>query len=174
MSESKSPADSNAAERRVYHLTPDILERLRAYQADNKIPSEVEAVRRLLNVALEMRDTVESILRQLQTRFAEEGDLRVLGSEILARHSLVTKLEFDDDSVWFRMRAGRQGKIDSRGNLYIGDADDGDGDVRRWLPNPPPSPPSTGYGGGRSRAASGGGGGGWDAPKKDLDDDIPF
>ena len=41
---------------------------------------------------------------------------------------------------------------------------------------------SGGYGGGRSGASSGGGakpaarggGGGWDAPKADLDDDIPF
>ncbi|UFN50365.1 single-stranded DNA-binding protein [Roseomonas sp. OT10] len=31
-----------------------------------------------------------------------------------------------------------------------------------------------GSGGGASRPARGGGGGGWDAPKGDLDDDIPF
>ena len=94
-------SESNTPERRVYHLPLDLLERLRAYQSEQKIPSEVEAVRRLLNIALEMRDTVETILKQLQVRFVEEGDVRLLASEILPRHSLVTEVRFEDESVCF-------------------------------------------------------------------------
>src|ERR1700681_1721560 len=75
-------ADKEEMERRVYVLPVEQLERLRAYQSRNGISSEVEAVRRLLDAALQMRDTVPDILRKLKSRFANEKDLRVLARDI--------------------------------------------------------------------------------------------
>jgi hypothetical protein len=77
-------ADKEATERRVYVLPREQLERIRAYQSNSAIGSEVDAVRPLLDSALQMRDTPQDILRKLKSRFADEKDLRVLARDILA------------------------------------------------------------------------------------------
>ena len=85
----------DGTERRVYNLPGNLLVRLRAYQTGQGINSEAEAVRRLLDSALQMRDSASDILIMLDNRFSSERDLRVLASEILTRHSLVTEINFE-------------------------------------------------------------------------------
>ncbi len=157
-----SMADKETTERRVYVLPTEQLERIRAYQADNGISSEVEAVRRLLDVSLQLRDTVPDLLRKLKSRFSDERDLRVLARDILALHPLVINVRFDDRAVSFSFADEDHGRIDTLGQTYRS----GTGHSDDWSLYPPVE-----------RRPRGGGGGAptWDAPKGgDPDDEIPF
>jgi hypothetical protein len=161
-------ADKEPTERRVYVLPSEQLERIRAYQNSSGIGSEVEAVRRLLDSALQMRDTPQDILKKLKSRYADEKDLRVLARDILAAHALVESVHFADDGVWFRLKGDVRGKIGADGSTYIGDGFEQDG----WdaFPPPPPRAPARTPSGARSGSAPS-----WDAPRGgDLDDEIPF
>lgn len=152
----------DAIERRVYNLPANLLARLRAYQVAQSIGSEAEAARRLLDYALQMRDTAFNILDTLGARFAEEKDLRVLAGEILTKHTLVTMVMFDEDSVMFTLRNRSRGRMKLDGSLYSQDADDNDS---YWAVYPKPKP--------RTSIASPS----WDTTRAgagDLDDDIPF
>lgn len=143
-------ADKDGMERRVYVLPADLVDRIKAYQSSQGIGSEVEAVRRLLDSALQMRDTVVDILNTLKSKHSDEKDLRVLARDVLTNHALVTKIIFNDDRVVFQIRAGEYGSIDNKGHIYSGD----ELEYLREVPE----------------VTS------WNAPKKggDLDDEIPF
>ncbi len=152
-------ADKEGMERKVYVLPAELGGRIRAYQLAQGISSEVEAARRLLDSALQMRDTTEDILKKLKSRFAEEKDLRVLARDILAGHPLVSAVHFADDGVWFYLKGEERGKIGRDGKTFSGQGDVDEG----WHLYPPPAP--------RARAAAPS----WDTPKGgDLDDEIPF
>jgi len=155
----------DGTERRVYMLPAGLLERLRAYQVSQGITSEAEAARRLLDTALQMRDTVADILNTLETRFVEEKDLRVLASEVLAKHFLVSEVSFKESDVSFKLRNGERGQITASGSLYSSPADAMDDDWSSYRRKPgyllatqkPPAGPS------------------WEPSKGgDLDDEIPF
>jgi hypothetical protein len=143
-----SPAPKGATtERKIYVLPAEQVERIKHYQNETGISSEVEAVRRLLDIALEMRDSVESLLTKLQSRFAVEKDLRVLARDILAGHSRVRSITYPDDGLEFTLGADERGKIDKRGRIYIGGPGwDSWDEIKPYK----------------------------DQKKSDLDDDIPF
>lgn len=164
MSDKESTERKDATERRVYNLPADLLERLRAYQTSQGIASEVEAARRLLDSALQMRDTVDAILSKLKTRFADERDLRVLNKDVLAAHPLITRIELDETSVTFTMRTGDAGRITTSGHIYKGDPSNEyfhevEDAPKRRAPAASPQPVANPT---------------WDAGKGDLDDEIPF
>jgi hypothetical protein len=121
MADTEPVERKDATERRVYNLPGGLLERLRAYQLEQNISSEAEAARRLLDAALQMRDKVSDILNTLAAKFSEERDLRVLASDVLTRHALVTRVCFGEASVSFTLNSGERGQITSEGALYIGD-----------------------------------------------------
>ncbi len=161
-------ADKEATARRIYVLPAEQLERIRAYQSDVGIGSEVEAVRRLLDAALQMRDTPEGILKKLKSRYADEKDLRVLAKDNLAPHALVESVHFADDGVWFWLKGDVRGKIGTDGTTYIGHGSEHD---NGWNVYPPPPPRARSANTLPSRAAAPS----WDAPRGgDLDDEIPF
>ena len=60
MAEVDATERKDGTERRVYMLPANLLERLRAYQVSQGIGSEAEAARRLLDTALQMRDTART------------------------------------------------------------------------------------------------------------------
>lgn len=165
MADKDSADRKEGTERRVYNLPADLLERLRAYQTSQGIASEAEAARRLLDSALQMRDTVDALLVKLKARFADERDLRVLNRDVLAAHPLIIKIELDDTSVTFTMRTGDAGRINTSGQIYKGESSSDyfhevdDAPKRR---PPAVSPRPTGKPS-------------WEADKGgDLDDEIPF
>lgn len=106
-------------ERRIHVLPKELLERVRAYQADNGISSEVEAVRRLLDMALQMRDTLDDVLRKLKLKLSEERDLRTLARDILWSHPKITGVQFGDGDLTFDFSDGSSGKIDQNGRLSV-------------------------------------------------------
>ena len=163
-------------ERRIHVLPKELLHRVRAYQNANAIPSEVEAIRRLLNEALQMRDTVEDILQQLHAKWLEEKDLRVLNRDILSTHALIQTVHVTDRLLSFSLRNSDAGGIDRDGHLQKGYASD-DG-----VPNlvdrvPERAKPQRSQLDTQKVAAAGTtpSSGGPDASSEsDLDDEIPF
>jgi hypothetical protein len=156
MSDKETVEKKDTTERRVYNLPADLLERLRAYQVSQGIASEVEAARRLLHIALQMRDSVTDILSTLEAKFADEKDLRVLAGDVLSKHILVDKIQFGKGLVVFVMENGDRGMIQESGTLFYADSDDRDDDWTSYKRKPTGASPS------------------WDAGKGDLDDEIPF
>lgn len=155
-------ADKETTERRVYVLPKELLDRLRAYMTRNGIAAEVEAVRRLLDTALQMRDSTTDILATLKAKFAEEKDLRLLARDVLAAHVLVREVHYEDDAIAFCLSGdeyNRYGRIDGAGRIFLGSNWEDWSEVGK----PARSVPSRG------------GGPSWDTPKGgDLDDEIPF
>ena len=167
-------AEKDGVERKVWLLPTELSERIKAFQASQGITSEVEAARRLLDSALQLRDTVPDILRKLKDRYAEEKDLRVLARDILVGHTLVTSVHFDEDGVWFRFNDGGLGRLNKRGQMFISSDENDYNGQTRWSDYAPP-PPADNNGGYTPRAVKRTGGPSWDAPKGgDLDDEIPF
>ena len=161
-------ADKEETERRVYVLPTELVARIRAYQTSENISSEVEAARRLLDAALQRRDTLMDVLNKLKAKFAEEKNFRILASQILTGHALVKSVHFGEGELSFHFSDDERGMIDKQGKIYTGGNSYNDWDEVR-----PPQPRSAGgFGGGKQKASASGGG--WDAPKSDLDDDIPF
>jgi hypothetical protein len=152
-------ADKEPTERRVYVLPSEQLERIRAYQNSSGIGSEVEAVRRLLDSALQMRDTPQDILRKLKSRYADEKDLRVLARDILAAHALVESVHFADDGVWFCLKGDVRGKISADGTTYIGHGFEQENGWDVFPPPPPRAPVRAPSVGGPAGSPS------WDAPR---------
>jgi hypothetical protein len=153
-------ADKEGVERKVWLLPVELSERIKAFQASQGIASEVEAARRLLDSALQLRDTVPDILRKMADRYVEERDIRVLARDVLINHTLVTSVNFDDEGVWFQFKDDSLGKFDRTGRAFLGSRQGYD---VNWHPYPKPPPPAKS------------GGPSWDAPKGgDLDDEIPF
>jgi hypothetical protein len=165
-------ADKEGVERKVWLLPTELSDRLKAFQASQGITSEVEAARRLLDSALQLRDTVPDILRKLIDRYTEEKDVRVLARDVLINHTLVVGVNFDDEGVCFLFKDDPMGKFTKKGEAFIGHRDSGYGSDVHWTSYPQPTPPP------RRSPASGQrntGGPSWDAPKGgDLDDEIPF
>lgn len=112
--------DKEKAQRRVYVLPRELVERIIAYQEELSLPSEVEAVRRLLDGALQSRDTVEKILDKIRDRFLTERDLRTIAAEILTPHQLVKFVSFPEpDSIVFEMRNGDTASVHANGDTFI-------------------------------------------------------
>lgn len=107
-------------QRRVYALPTELVDRILSYQKEMGLASEVEAARRLLDFALQNRDTVERLLVRLGQRFSEEKDLRVLASEILMPHVLVRQVSFNEQGwLTFEMHDKSSGAINQKGDLWI-------------------------------------------------------
>lgn len=116
-------ADKDGMERKVYLLPEDLVERIKAYQSDVGLPSEVEAARKLLSEALQARDSLDDVMRQAALYFMKDKDLRSLARDVLTRHILVTRVDIDDHEVRFVLRNLDVGKIDRKGNMEIGTSD---------------------------------------------------
>jgi hypothetical protein len=101
----------------------------------------------------------------LESKFAEERDLRVLAADILAKHILVVSVKFSDDAVIFEVKNGTKGRIDADGKTHYSF----DGDEENWEQNRK-RPSSL-----RSRIVASTGSASRDQHRGgDLDDDIPF
>jgi hypothetical protein len=152
-------ADNDGTERRVHVLPKELLDRIRAYQSAEGIASEVEAVRRLLNNALQMQDNIRSILKQLRDGYEHERNIRHLANKILSHHALVTSIHYGDNDVTFDMRTDDKGKITRQGVTYIGGPD-----YDEWTAEPTPS------GKHKGREPT------WQLQRDadNLDDEIPF
>lgn len=115
MSDDESPI----SKRRVYDLPTDLVDRITAFQRDKKLPSEVEAVRRLLDEALLHRDSAMSLLNRFSKRLKVDGMPASVAKDILVGHPLIEEIGFPDlSSVTFQMKGFGKFSIDDRGTAH--------------------------------------------------------
>lgn len=108
--------DGQVSKRRVYDLPLELVDRITAFQAEKKLPSEVEAVRRLLDEALKYRDTPELIIERFKERLKSDGIPSSVAKDVLVGHPLVKSiLQEDLETIAFTMRDGRTFRIHSDG-----------------------------------------------------------
>lgn len=87
--------------RRVYDLPLDLVGRVVEYQKSRGLTSEVEAVRKLLDLALKESDTMEGLIYRVAQHLRAGGDFGEASRDVLAGHPKVTKIVFEDDAVRF-------------------------------------------------------------------------
>lgn len=123
---------------RLSFLPVDIKMRLEKYQTDNDISTESEAIQRLLNEALQSKDTIEDILSQL--RAYPRRDLRAMARDILTTHPLVTHINISNSILSFVLKNKDKGMIDTNGRLctfsYYDENDEPEG-LRTFIPDKP-------------------------------------
>jgi hypothetical protein len=147
--------EKEKAQRRVYVLPNELVDRIVAYQQEFGIQSEVEAVRKLLDEALKSRDNWRTIARRFKERLSETKVLTDIAKDVLMGHPLVTAIRLHGDSIEFTLKGGEQITIHDIGLV---EAVDSQGDRMDFEPKKKTA--STSSGGGFSRKLD--------------DDDIPF
>ena len=111
----------NGVSRRVYVLPAEMVDRISAFQKDRRLPSEVEAVRRLLNEALIQRDTPDLIIQRIRDRIAAGSVLSSVAAEVLMGHPLVITIDQErEDAIGFTMRDGRTFQVFNDGGVREG------------------------------------------------------
>lgn len=126
-------AEKEAMERRVYVLPAELVARIRQYQRDHAIVAEVEAVRRLLDTALLLRDDVHSLLQRLMDKFQTEKDIRIISRDILAAHPLVDSISNHPNSIEFTLKDGEKGTIFKNGSAFF-EGHDGVWEEEQYIP----------------------------------------
>ena len=90
-------------QRRVYVLPDELVGRITAFQEERGLPSETEAVRRLLDEALSSRDTHQNIVDRViaglrKVRIPAEAAKDLMG------HPLISEVAVGRDEVVFRLK----------------------------------------------------------------------
>lgn len=167
MAREKAPQDVNdKAQRRVYVLPNELVERIGEFQRELGLSSEVEAVRRLLDGALKSRDTVVRIVSRLAAQYKIVKSVRDAAKEVLIDHPLVTNIRFKDGELEFDLKDGHSVEFHSWGKATIRDDRS---DLYIFFDEPPEwassshRKPETKSSFGRSSPMS-----------EKIDDDIPF
>lgn len=157
------PGHRPDTERRIHVLPTDLLDKVRGYQKQQKITSEVEAVRRLLTEALQARETIRDILMNMSVSLKSGFDLRSIAKNILSDHTLVKRIDISEMALAFVLRDGAAGEMNHEGHFQTGNEDD-QGYIRLtpWDP----------YALKKNVVKAGSGGS--DVKHSDLDDEIPF
>jgi Arc/MetJ-type ribon-helix-helix transcriptional regulator len=96
----------DATQRRVYVLPTELVDRIVQYQNDMKFPSEVEAVRRLLDDALQLREDWKSLTRRYLEKLARSGDMAAIAKDLLVGHPIVKNISFGDNTLGFTTTSG--------------------------------------------------------------------
>lgn len=104
--------------RRVYVLPNELVDRITAFQAERGLSSEVEAVRKLLNDALQSKDTPEILLKRAMERMKIIRVTSEVAREILVGHPLVSEIKFENDDIDFWLKSAGHYKINYKGELF--------------------------------------------------------
>lgn len=122
-------------QRRVYVLPSELVERIVEFQSDKNLPSEVEAVRRLLDEALKFRDTPENIVVRFRERLRSDRIPSSVARDVLVGHPQIEQVGFHErDAVTFRFRDHGEFRIDADGDAFR-DGNTGYGEPH-WVPFP--------------------------------------
>lgn len=113
------PRDKAGTVRKVFMLPDDLVERIAAYQHKLGIPSEVEAVRRLLDDGLKYRDDWWSLANRFRRHLAESRSLREAARDTLVDHPMITSMGFSNDSLEYTMSTGEQVQALADGSMQV-------------------------------------------------------
>lgn len=126
------PRDKPGTQRKVFMLPTDLIERIAAFQKEAGMPSEVEAVRRLLDDALKFRDDWRSLTERFRAKLAETRILSEAAKETLIGHPLVASMAFNRNSITYTMTTGETITVEGTGEVTGRDSSD-----REFLQAPP-------------------------------------
>lgn len=124
-------------QRRVYLLPNDLVDRIVRYQTERGLKSEVEAVRRLIDEALKMRDDTEDIIERFLRSLHEHRELSEAAKEVLVGHPLVAEMQFHKHMLKFTIKGEGEFRSDYLGNIEFLDQD-----KLRWVRWNDPEPPT--------------------------------
>ena len=114
------PPHPSEPQRRVYALPQEMVDRIVEFQREKGYPSEVEAVRRLLDDALKSRDNLEKIVNRYLSKLEVLKVTAEAAREVLVGHPLVKSVQFDDDDdVTFYLKSGAGASIYESGYVRI-------------------------------------------------------
>lgn len=109
--------EKEATHRRVYVLPQELVDRIVEFQNEKGYPSEVEAVRKLLDEALLHRDDIHSIIKRFKSRLDKLKMPAEVSKDVLVGHPLVTDISFFPNSVQFTLNKKDQYKITDTGKV---------------------------------------------------------
>lgn len=105
--------------RRVYSLPKELVDRIVTFQEEKRYPSEVEAVRKLLDEALLHRDTAHTIITRFQSRLQSLRMPSEVAKDVLVGHPLITDISFGRDSVTFNVKGAGRFRIHDTGKAEM-------------------------------------------------------
>ena len=105
------PSEKVGAQRKVFMLETELVDRVLAYQEKNGLQSEVEAVRQLLNDALRLQDEWWSICDQVVERMKRPESLINAAKDIVLGHPKVSNVAFELDRITFKTITGEHVEI---------------------------------------------------------------
>ncbi|RAK27086.1 hypothetical protein C7374_11180 [Falsochrobactrum ovis] len=109
--------DKEATLRRVYVLPQELVDRIVQFQKEKGYPSEVEAVRKLLDEALLYRDSPDTIIKRFTSRLTTLKMPSEVSKDVLVGHPLVTKISFLSNAVQFKVSSGEEYRIYDTGKV---------------------------------------------------------
>jgi hypothetical protein len=108
-------------QRRVYALPQEMVERIVQFQKEKGFPSEVEAVRRLLDDALKSRDDLERIVNRFLGKLKHLRIASEVAKDVLVGHPLVASMSFSHNGVSYRLKDGWSVSISDTGFVSVRD-----------------------------------------------------
>ena len=105
----------------------ELVERIVAFQEEKNYPSEVEAVRKLLDEALLHRDTAETIIQRFKSRLEHLKMPAEVAKDVLVGHPLVSDISFERNAIVFTLgsldkyRIYENGRVEHKDALRKGD-----------------------------------------------------
>ena len=108
------------SEGRLTFIPIDVQMRLDKYQHDNNLKNKKETIFKLLNEALQSKDTIKDIMNHLYISYEKQKNLKVLAEEILLHHVLIKELTLSSDEIRFVCKNNLgHGTIKKTGELFI-------------------------------------------------------
>lgn len=111
--------EKEATHRRVYVLPQELVDRIVEFQKEKGYPSEVEAVRKLLDEALLHRDGSDSIIRRFKSRLSTLKMPAEVSKDVLVGHPLITDISFAPNSVQFTVKDDCKYRIYDTGTVHF-------------------------------------------------------
>lgn len=118
--------------RRVYALPSEMVDRITDFQKEKGFTSEVEAVRRLLEEALQNRDILEDVIHRFLAKLRSLRLASEVAKEVLVGHPLIAGLRFEKRAVTFETRDMWKVTISDNGHI---DIEDDDQNTKYWHAN---------------------------------------
>ncbi len=103
--------EQETSQRRVYVLPNDLVDRIVDFQKSQRLSSEVEAARRLLDEALMRRDDIYTIYDRCDRMLNKNVFIPDIVRAVLVGHPLVQSVNFEGDAVNFCLINGDNGRL---------------------------------------------------------------
>lgn len=104
--------------RRVYVLPADLVQRIVEFQEAEGLPSEVEAARRLLDEALNVRENHIQLLTRLLRLLKEQKSIFEVSKRVLFGHPLVSEISPGGEAVDFTVKGKYKYTIPANGEIW--------------------------------------------------------